>query len=218
MLDFDEKKGASRQQQRGCVDSRRRNRSDDLRKGYSNIFYIGIGGTVLYAGQMMHIIKQLGARCPSIWKTPLISPEGKLFMNKDSVVVIESRSPATPRRSWRPLRRRRPSARAWWAMLKRRIPFWPTCAITSSNQRRGLLLLVHGHAALFEKTQASSTRMTNFLPKSKTCRKTWCRSTRTLTLQTRSCLRRKVLRRAPYLPDRLRQSGRLGNLPRNVYN
>ena len=29
------------------------------KEGYSNIFYIGIGGTVLYANQMMHISKQL---------------------------------------------------------------------------------------------------------------------------------------------------------------
>ena len=32
--------------------------------GYSNIFLFGIGGTLLYAGQIMHTAKQLGCNLP----------------------------------------------------------------------------------------------------------------------------------------------------------
>ena len=32
-------------------------------EGYSNIFLFGIGGTLLYAGQIMHTAKQLGCTC-----------------------------------------------------------------------------------------------------------------------------------------------------------
>ncbi|MCY1714704.1 SIS domain-containing protein [Caproiciproducens galactitolivorans] len=60
-------------------------------RGYSNIFYIGIGGTVLYAGQMMHIVKQLGATVPFYLENAAdFCLEGNPFLNKDSVVVIES--------------------------------------------------------------------------------------------------------------------------------
>lgn len=60
-------------------------------KGYSNIFYIGIGGTVLYAGQMMHIVKQLGGTVPFYLENAAdFCLEGNPFMDKDSVVVIES--------------------------------------------------------------------------------------------------------------------------------
>ena len=33
-------------------------------EGFSNIFYIGIGGTILYAGQFGHIVKQMGSALP----------------------------------------------------------------------------------------------------------------------------------------------------------
>ena len=60
-------------------------------KGYSTIFYIGIGGTVLYASQMMHIVKQLGARGPMYVENAAdFNLVGNPFFDKESVVVIES--------------------------------------------------------------------------------------------------------------------------------
>ena len=36
------------------------------KEGFKNIFYIGIGGTILYAGQMEHIVKEAGSTIPLI--------------------------------------------------------------------------------------------------------------------------------------------------------
>lgn len=60
-------------------------------KGYSNIFYIGIGGTVLYANQMIHIAKQLGSRLPLyIENAADFNLVGNPFFDERSIVVIES--------------------------------------------------------------------------------------------------------------------------------
>lgn len=60
-------------------------------EGYSNIFYIGIGGTVLYANQMMHISKQLGSTLPLFIENAAdFNLVGNPFFNEKSVVVIES--------------------------------------------------------------------------------------------------------------------------------
>lgn len=60
-------------------------------EGYSNIFYIGIGGTVLYANQMMHIAKQLGSRLPiCIENAADFNLVGNPLFDSRSVVVIES--------------------------------------------------------------------------------------------------------------------------------
>ena len=59
--------------------------------GYSNIFYIGIGGTVLYANQMMHIAKQLGSTLPLyIENAADFNLVGNPFFNEKSIVIIES--------------------------------------------------------------------------------------------------------------------------------
>ncbi|MCI8764905.1 MAG: SIS domain-containing protein [Lachnospiraceae bacterium] len=59
--------------------------------GYSGIFYIGIGGTVLYANQMMHIAKQLGSKLPLyIENAADFNLVGNPFFDEKSVVVIES--------------------------------------------------------------------------------------------------------------------------------
>lgn len=59
--------------------------------GYSSIFYIGIGGTVLYANQMMHIAKQLGSRLPIyIENAADFNLVGNPFFDEKSIVVIES--------------------------------------------------------------------------------------------------------------------------------
>lgn len=60
-------------------------------EGYSSVFYIGIGGTVLYANQMMHIAKQLGAEFPLyIENAADFNLVGNPFFNARSIVVIES--------------------------------------------------------------------------------------------------------------------------------
>lgn len=66
-------------------------------EGYSTIFYIGIGGTVLYANQMMHITKQLGARLPLFVENAAdFNLVGHPYFDQDSLVVIESISGTTP--------------------------------------------------------------------------------------------------------------------------
>ncbi len=60
-------------------------------EGYSSIFYIGIGGTVLYANQMIHIAKQLGSRLPLyIENAADFNLVGNPFFDEKSIVVIES--------------------------------------------------------------------------------------------------------------------------------
>lgn len=60
-------------------------------EGYSSIFYIGIGGTILYANQMMHIAKQLGSTLPMyIENAADFNLVGNPFFNEKSIVVIES--------------------------------------------------------------------------------------------------------------------------------
>ena len=92
MLDFDEKKVLQDNNNGVALIPQAESIVDEIcEKGYSNIFYIGIGGTVLYAGQMMHIIKQLGGTVPFYLENAAdFCLEGNPFMNKDSVVVIES--------------------------------------------------------------------------------------------------------------------------------
>jgi len=59
--------------------------------GYSNIFYIGIGGTILYAGQMGHIVKQEGSTLPLFIENAAdFCAVGNPHFSKDSIVVIES--------------------------------------------------------------------------------------------------------------------------------
>ncbi|MCI9162118.1 MAG: SIS domain-containing protein [Lachnospiraceae bacterium] len=60
-------------------------------EGYSGIFYIGIGGTALYANQMIHIAKQLGSRLPLyIENAADFNLVGNPFFDERSIVVIES--------------------------------------------------------------------------------------------------------------------------------
>lgn len=62
-------------------------------EGYDNIFLFGIGGTLLYAGQIMHTAKQLGCSLPLYLEnaTDFLYEENKKF-TKNSVVVIASLS------------------------------------------------------------------------------------------------------------------------------
>ncbi len=61
------------------------------KRGYSNIFYMGIGGTVLYADQFIHIAKQLKSTVEiHLQNAADFIHEGNPFLNEQSVVVIES--------------------------------------------------------------------------------------------------------------------------------
>lgn len=62
-------------------------------EGYDNIFLFGIGGTLLYAGQIMHTAKQLGCSLPLYLENATdFLYEGNKKFTKDSVVVIASLS------------------------------------------------------------------------------------------------------------------------------
>ena len=61
--------------------------------GYDNIFLFGIGGTLLYAGQIMHTAKQLGCSLPLYLENATdFLYEGNKKFTKNSVVVIASLS------------------------------------------------------------------------------------------------------------------------------
>lgn len=63
------------------------------RQGYSNIFLVGIGGTLFYAGQILHTIRQLGCTLPIYVENAAdLLFEGNANLNKDSVIVIASLS------------------------------------------------------------------------------------------------------------------------------
>ena len=60
-------------------------------KGYDNIFYLGIGGTVLLAGQMYNTVKQLGAKLPLFVENAAdFCLIGNPYFTEKSIVVIES--------------------------------------------------------------------------------------------------------------------------------
>lgn len=62
-------------------------------EGYDNIFLFGIGGTLLYAGQIMHTAKQLGCSLPLYLENATdFLYEGNKKFTKSSVVVIASLS------------------------------------------------------------------------------------------------------------------------------
>ena len=62
-------------------------------EGYENIFLFGIGGTLLYAGQIMHTAKQLGCSLPLYLENATdFLYEGNKKFTKNSVVVIASLS------------------------------------------------------------------------------------------------------------------------------
>jgi fructoselysine-6-phosphate deglycase len=61
--------------------------------GYKNIFLLGIGGTYLYADQVVHTVKQLGCQLPIYLENAQdFVYEGNANFTKDSVVVIASLS------------------------------------------------------------------------------------------------------------------------------
>ncbi|MEM1484287.1 SIS domain-containing protein [Oscillospiraceae bacterium PP1C4] len=64
---------------------------DVCAKGYSNIFYVGIGGTVLYANQMAIIAKHAGSTLPIFVENAAdFCLTGNPHFSSKSIVVIES--------------------------------------------------------------------------------------------------------------------------------
>ena len=60
-------------------------------RGYSGIFYLGIGGTVLYASQMLHIVRELQGTLPfHLENAADLCCEGNVFLDANSLVVVES--------------------------------------------------------------------------------------------------------------------------------
>ena len=60
-------------------------------EGYKNIFYIGIGGTVLYANQMKCLVKEAGAVLPLFVENAAdFCLIGNPEFGKDSIVVLET--------------------------------------------------------------------------------------------------------------------------------
>ena len=60
------------------------------REGYSNIFWIGIGGTYAYLSQMHHIVKAHSGILTFVEEAAEFSAAGNKQFTKDSVVVITS--------------------------------------------------------------------------------------------------------------------------------
>ena len=60
-------------------------------QGYSNVFFIGIGGTEFYARQMLHIVKQSGSCLPLYVENAAdYCVEGNPNLSKDSLVFFET--------------------------------------------------------------------------------------------------------------------------------
>ena len=58
-------------------------------EGYKNVFYIGIGGTILYAGQFGHIVKQMGSALPLYLENAAdFLVEGNPHFGKDSTILL----------------------------------------------------------------------------------------------------------------------------------
>lgn len=61
------------------------------KQGYSSIFFMGIGGTYLYANQIWHTVKQMGSKIPlHVENAQDWVYEGNPYFDKNSVVVIAS--------------------------------------------------------------------------------------------------------------------------------
>lgn len=71
---------------------------DDIcAQGYSSILYIGIGGTYLYAGQILHTAKQLGCTLPLYLENAAdFFYEGTPYLDENTIAVIASISGDTP--------------------------------------------------------------------------------------------------------------------------
>lgn len=92
MYNFDEEK-VRKEQQNGLnlIPEAEKIVDEICDRGYSNIFYMGIGGTIFYAGQFVHMAKQLKSTVEfHLENAADFVYEGNPFLNDKSIVVIES--------------------------------------------------------------------------------------------------------------------------------
>lgn len=94
MLNFDEKRVYQEHQNGVELVSKVEKIVDEIAAdGYKNIFLLGIGGTYLYADQVVHTIKQMGHTLPIYLENAQdFIDEGNANFTKDSVVVVASLS------------------------------------------------------------------------------------------------------------------------------
>jgi fructoselysine-6-phosphate deglycase len=94
MMNFDEKRIYQEHQNGVELVSKVEKIVDEIvADGYKNIFLLGIGGTYLYADQVVHTIKQMGHTLPIYLENAQdFIDEGNANFTKDSVVVIASLS------------------------------------------------------------------------------------------------------------------------------
>lgn len=94
MLNFDEKRVYQEHQNGVELVSKVEKIVDEIvADGYKNIFLLGIGGTYLYADQVVHTIKQMGHTLPIYLENAQdFIDEGNANFTKDSVVVVASLS------------------------------------------------------------------------------------------------------------------------------
>lgn len=92
MLNFDEAKVLQEHKNGLSIVGATEKAVDEVvKRGYKNIFYIGIGGTVLYANQMAHIVREEGSTIPLFIENAAdFCVVDNPHFSKDSVVVIES--------------------------------------------------------------------------------------------------------------------------------
>lgn len=92
MFDFDEAKVLQEHKNGLSIVGATEKAVDEVvKRGYKNIFYIGIGGTVLYANQMAHIVREEGSTIPLFIENAAdFCVVDNPHFSKDSVVVIES--------------------------------------------------------------------------------------------------------------------------------
>ncbi len=92
MISFNEEKVYSEHQNGVNIIARTQEIVNTLAaEGYSNVFYIGIGGTEFYANQMHHIVKQAGSKLPLYVENAAdFCVEGNPNFTRDSIVFFET--------------------------------------------------------------------------------------------------------------------------------
>lgn len=92
MLKFDEEALLQEQENGAALTVEIEKVIDEIcEKGYTNIFYIGIGGTVLYANQMQCMVKEAGSTLPLFVENAAdFCLIGNPHFGNGSVVIIES--------------------------------------------------------------------------------------------------------------------------------
>lgn len=93
MFNFNEKEFLQTEQNGLDIIKDVENIVDDIcKEGYSNLFFIGIGGTIAYAKQTESIVKSHSTLNLHVENAADLVALGNCHLNKDSIVIIESKS------------------------------------------------------------------------------------------------------------------------------